>query len=197
MQLLNPILPNIIPLLVQKLDPDHLSITNNASWSIGEIAMHSAESMQPFVASIMVRLIQMMTTASCSDLHENVAITIGRLGLACTAAVAPTLPEFGRPWLSALAVISERDEKEHAFRGLCFLIRANPEALGAAIVPLCDAIASWTLNEEDHGPAPHDLNQMFGEILHSYKSYVGDRWPQFFSNCESEVQSILVSVFQL
>lgn len=33
---------------------------------------------------------------------------------------------FGQAWIYNLARIRENQEKEHAFRGLCYVIRENP-----------------------------------------------------------------------
>jgi hypothetical protein len=67
-------------------------------------------------------------------LLENVAITIGRLGLICPTMVAPHLENFVHPWLVSLTPVRDNDEKASAFSGLCEIIKANPQ--GAVKVKL-------------------------------------------------------------
>lgn len=60
-------------------------------------------------------------------LLENVAITVGRLGLVCPDLVAPHLQVFAKPWLNAVTPIRPNDEKLTAFSGLCEMIKINPQ----------------------------------------------------------------------
>ena len=57
------------------------------------------------------------------------AITLGRVAWVCPGQIAPHLAHFVGPWCSALRSIRDDVEKEHAFSGLCALLRANPEVL--------------------------------------------------------------------
>ncbi len=59
------------------------------------------------------------------------AITLGRVAWVCPGQLAPHLGHFMGPWCSALRSIRDDVEKEHAFLGLCALLRINPE------VPAC------------------------------------------------------------
>lgn len=60
------------------------------------------------------------------SLHENAAVSIGRIGLVHPGMVAPLLPEFAQAWCQALYEIRDNEEKDSAFRGLCTLVQANP-----------------------------------------------------------------------
>ena len=64
-------------------------------------------------------------------LLENTGITLGRLGLHCSREVAPCLGQFVRPWCTSLRNIRDNEEKDSAFRGMCFMIRANASAIVA------------------------------------------------------------------
>ena len=57
------------------------------------------------------------------------AITLGRVAWVCPGQIAPHLAHFVGPWCNALRSIRDDVEKEHAFSGLCALLRANPEVL--------------------------------------------------------------------
>uniref|UniRef100_A0A914S893 Transportin-1 n=1 Tax=Parascaris equorum TaxID=6256 RepID=A0A914S893_PAREQ len=88
-----------MPILTQNLNPELISVCNNSIWAIGEVAM---------------------------KMGEGMPITLGRLGISCSAEVAPYLPQFIRAWCLALRNIRDNDEKESAFRGLCIMINVNP-----------------------------------------------------------------------
>ncbi|VDK25521.1 unnamed protein product [Anisakis simplex] len=85
------------------------------------------------------------------------AITLGRLGINCSAEVAPYLAQFIRGWCLALRNIRDNEEKESAFRGLCIMINVNPAGVLGEFIFLCDAIASW------NHPQP-DLKMMFSRV---------------------------------
>ena len=67
--------------------------------------------------------------AMWQPLLENVAITIGRLGLTNTTQLATFLPDFLEKWCLALQLTRTFPDKTHAFGGLVALINANPQAL--------------------------------------------------------------------
>lgn len=60
------------------------------------------------------------------SLHENAAVSIGRIGLMHPRMVAPALPDFAQAWCQALYEIRDNEEKDSAFRGLCTLVQVNP-----------------------------------------------------------------------
>jgi transportin-1 len=62
-------------------------------------------------------------------LHENAAVSIGRIGLMHPSLVAPLLPEFALNWCQALYEIRDNEEKDSAFRGFCTLVQANPAGI--------------------------------------------------------------------
>ena len=63
------------------------------------------------------------------SLHENAAVSIGRIGLMHPSLVAPLLPEFALSWCQALYEIRDNEEKDSAFRGFCTLVQANPAGI--------------------------------------------------------------------
>ena len=56
---------------------------------------------------------------------------------------APHLQTFIMAWCISLRSIRDDIEKEHAFQGLCNMIKLNPRAPLEAMLQLCDAIGSW------------------------------------------------------
>lgn len=63
------------------------------------------------------------------SLHENAAVSIGRIGLMHPSMVAPLLPDFAQAWCQALYEIRDNEEKDSAFRGLCTLVQTNPAGI--------------------------------------------------------------------
>ena len=97
---------------------------------------------QQWVVPLISRLIPILLhPKSPRSLHENAAVSIGRIGLMHPALVAPHLPEFAQSWCQALYEIRDNEEKDSAFRGLCTLVQANPA--GMAKVRSCSDAASF------------------------------------------------------
>jgi transportin-1 len=182
---LKPFLNDFINLLSHNLYPDYISVCNNASWALGEIAVKIGAEMKPFVAKAVEMLIKIMTKQNLNrNLLENTAITLGRLGLVAPEQVAPHLEEFALPWCLSLRNIRDDVEKDSAFRGMCMMIKANPNGVVKNLVYVCDAIASW------YYPAD-DLKAMFHQILHMYKSGMGDSWDPYYKNFPEPLRNVL------
>ena len=144
---LQPFLPTILPELVNQIETEPkaeaISVCNNAAWAAGEIALKFGASrngvnaadgagagMQPFVEPLMAKLVPILLhPKALRSLNENSAVTIGRLGLVCPDVVAPHLDVFVTSWCGALAEIKDNDEKDSAFRGICMVIKSNPNGL--------------------------------------------------------------------
>ncbi|CAF1280741.1 unnamed protein product [Adineta steineri] len=162
-----------LPLLTQNLNPQHVSVCNNAIWAIGEIAVQIGSEIQPFVSVILESLILIVNRNNTpKTLLENTAITIGRLGLVCPNDVSSQLARFIRPWCVALRNIRDNDEKDSAFRGICNMIILNPLGVTSEFIYVCDAIASWE-------KPPVELHAKFRDILQSFKQEFGnEQWKQ-------------------
>ena len=85
--------------LGQNLNPEYISVCNNAIWAIGEIAIQYGSEMSEYVGMLLEPLIEIINRPNTpKTLLENTAITIGRLGLVCPAQVSPYLQSFIRVW---------------------------------------------------------------------------------------------------
>jgi len=128
------------------------------------------------------------------SLLENTAITLGRLGLVAPDLAASVLANFITPWCVALRSIRDDVEKEHAFLGLCGMIRLNPHAPlgdeGRPLLQLCDAFASWS-------QPPAELNQQMRVILDGYKTSLGDRWANFYTSFPNDLRQRLAERYGL
>ncbi|BFZ16696.1 hypothetical protein BsWGS_19736 [Bradybaena similaris] len=173
-QHVRPCISDFMPILGANLKPELISVCNNATWAIGEIAIKMGPDMQPFIGMVLSQLIDIINRSNTpKTLLENTAITIGRLGLVCPQDVAPLLQQFIRQWCTSLRNIRDNEEKDSAFRGVCLMIGINPAGVVHDFIFFCDAVASWT------HPKP-DLKEMFYKILHGFRAQVGDdNWSKF------------------
>ncbi|KAG0182044.1 hypothetical protein DFQ28_001171 [Apophysomyces sp. BC1034] len=187
-------LPVILPELIQQIAYDFQSgsVCNNAVWAGGEIAIRWRGEIETYVQPMMERLLPLLINPEApTTLQENVVIAIGRLGLACPAIVAPHLPQFVSQWLVKSTIIREHDEKDTAFRGLCEMIKTNPQAVSNDLSILLDIIAKW------QRPSP-ELQEGFNNVLMGYKNMLtSDQWQQAWRSLSPENQQILTQRFYI
>ena len=132
------------------------------------------------------RLFQLIVNPQVQrTLLENVAITIGRLGLVNANLVGQHLQLFIHPWLVTLAPIRPNEEKASAFSGLCEMIKAHPQGAANEFLLFCEAVAGYA-------EAPASLHKSFGDILNGYKNmFAGDQWVQALQTMAPEVKNPL------
>jgi len=140
---IKPHLDKFVPMAAANINPTHISVCNNSSWALGEIALHVGAPIGKYIPGLMQRLIPLIKSTAPPHLLENAAITLGRLGLVCPEMVAPHLKLFAKEWCRHLVSILEPKEREHAFRGLCSVIHKNPGGIVNSIPQLMYAIASY------------------------------------------------------
>lgn len=122
-------MPQIMPELVSQLypepRPEEVSACNNAAWSVGEVALRygagrSTSYLQivlgplfnvldpefaQWVPGLVHHLIPcLLHSKSPRSLHENAAVTLGRIGLIQPAVVAPQLEVFAEQWYTLLVI---------------------------------------------------------------------------------------------
>ncbi len=85
---------------------------------------------QQWVNPLISRLVPILLHPKAPrSLHENAAVSIGRIGLMHPTLVAPHLAEFAQAWCQALYEIRDNEEKDSAFRGLCTMVEVNPAGI--------------------------------------------------------------------
>lgn len=183
-------LPHFMPILVANLAPTPVSVCNNASWAIGEIAVKIGGDISNWVNEIVDRLIPIMKKHLNRNLLENTGITLGRLGLVCPEQVAPKIQEFIQPWCFNLRNIRNDVEKEHAFLGLCQMIRRNPGGVFEHFAYVCDAFASW-------GNPRDELKQEFAAILNHFQQQMGPQWGSYYAQFPDSLRQHLHNVYGL
>ncbi|KAI1240012.1 Transportin-1, partial [Lamprotornis superbus] len=160
-QHVKPCIADFMPILGTNLNPEFISVCNNATWAIGEISIQMGIEMQPYIPMVLHQLVEIINRPNTpKTLLENTAITIGRLGYVCPQEVAPMLQQFIRPWCTSLRNIRDNEEKDSAFRGICTMITVNPSGVVQDFIFFCDAVASWISPKDD-------LRDMFCKVLQS------------------------------
>ncbi|OCH90570.1 ARM repeat-containing protein [Obba rivulosa] len=175
--LLRPHMPSVMQELIAQLDPEpkveFISACNNAAWSVGEVALRYGRDdpeFQQWVQPLISRLVPILLHPKAPrSLHENAAVSIGRIGLMHPVMVAPLLPEFVQAWCQALYEIRDNEEKDSAFRGLCTLVQSNPAGIAKSLLWFCNAIVRWSQ------PSP-ELNNMFQQLLSGFKQHDPAGW---------------------
>ncbi|NXI60761.1 TNPO1 protein, partial [Chloroceryle aenea] len=182
-QHVKPCIADFMPILGTNLNPEFISVCNNATWAIGEISIQMGIEMQPYIPIVLHQLVEiinrpntpktLLENTGTQKLNHMWSITIGRLGYVCPQEVAPMLQQFIRPWCTSLRNIRDNEEKDSAFRGICTMISVNPSGVVQDFIFFCDAVASWISPKDD-------LRDMFCKILHGFKNQVGDEnWRRF------------------
>ncbi|XP_050313589.1 transportin-1 isoform X2 [Anthonomus grandis grandis] len=191
-QHVKPHISNILPILGQNLNPEYISVCNNATWAIGEISIKLGADTRPFIPLVINQLIEIINRPDTpKTLLENTAITIGRLGYVCPHDVAPMLQQFVRQWCVSLRNIRDNEEKDSAFRGMCQMIQVNPAGVIVDFIFFCDAVASWVTPKDD-------LKEGFSKILHTFKEQVGDdNWKRFSDQFPPQLKERLSTLYGL
>ncbi|KAK0430055.1 related to importin beta-2 subunit (transportin) [Armillaria ostoyae] len=174
---LRPHMPGIMGELILQLDPEpkfeFISASNNAAWSVGEVALRYGRNdpeFQQWVNPLISRLVPILLHPKAPrSLHENAAVSIGRIGLMHPTLVAPHLAEFAQAWCQALYEIRDNEEKDSAFRGLCTMVEVNPAGIAKSLLWFCNSIVRW------NAPSP-ELNSMFQTILTAFKQHDASGW---------------------
>ncbi|KAI0562987.1 Importin beta [Gracilaria domingensis] len=201
--------PSLIPALteyvegtVEALNPEYMSVSNNATWALGELVMMAGflPPTVPISRDVIQRLlferaldclIQVVNTPQLNrSLLENSALTLGRMGLVMPEAMAPRLEQFAEASFSSLRNIRDDIEKEQAFHGMNAMVRLNPTAIMNCFGNYLDAIGSWF-------QCKPDLEREFASILHGYKQSLGDQWFSLFNSFATPSQSLLQERFAL
>ncbi|EDR00554.1 uncharacterized protein LACBIDRAFT_240538 [Laccaria bicolor S238N-H82] len=194
--LLRPHMPGIMSELILQLDPEpkfeFISASNNAAWSVGEVALRYGRDdaeFQQWVNPLIARLVPILLHPKAPrSLHENAAVSIGRIGLMHPALVAPHLPEFAQAWCQALYEIRDNEEKDSAFRGLCVLVQTNPQGIAKAwsLLWFCNSIVRW------NQPSP-ELNNMFQTLLQGFKAHDAAGWAAQVASFPPAIQERLAT----
>lgn len=190
--LIKPNLPKVIEALTENLSYDQIPCCNNATWAVGELAIQLGSEMRPYAHLFINQLIKNINQPQIPrTLLDNTAVSLGRLSLVCPDELAPHLKEFITPWCSSVKTIRDNSAKDSAFRGICELIKKDSTGIVGDFLNFCEAIACWD------EPQP-DLKRLFYDLLHSYKSHIGNEaWERFKLDFKPEYRDKLSLHYQV
>lgn len=144
-----------------------------------------------FVDPLVSRLISVLLSPnSVKSLTENSAVTLGRLGLFAPQLVSPQLSLFFERWCQSLWDIKDNEEKDSAFRGLCEMIKANPNGAVKGFIYFCNAVVRWTTPSRE-------LNDEFTTILHGFKDMSGAGWEGMRAQLPEPIAVRLMERYQI
>ena len=161
-----PTLPQFMPLLFDNLFADYVSVCNNTSWTIGEISVRWGNDFKPFIPTAMAKLMAILTRPNLNRrLKENIAITIGRFGLAHPQETALYLDKFLVDWCNVLRKMEDSEDKEAAIRGLYNLLKLQPNMLTQNFILIAMTVISFEQPTEA-------LKNLYGPVFQSLKNSV-------------------------
>jgi transportin-1 len=95
----------------------------------------------------------------------------------CSEELASALQNIAPTWCVAMRRLRDGVEKEHAFKGLCELIKVNPNGGMNCLKEICEAIASWRQCRSQ------EVSSAMRDVLQGYKNHIGaDQWAQLERN---------------
>lgn len=151
-------LPEFITCAIQNLfyhdsiiDPtqNQLTVCNNACWCLGEMAMSpvNKDVIFQYTEEIVQKLSQILSSKKINkSLAQNIAITLGRLGLINPEAVAKSLGKISKQWCVSLRYLkgdANNDEKFQAYKGLCYTVSHNTQAIMEDFPYFCSAVVYY------------------------------------------------------
>jgi len=189
---LRDVLQPLVPVLIMNIDAAHVGSCNNSIWAIGEISMQVKKDIASYVPEILKRVVPIMQNQSLNaGLLENTAITIGRLGLVCPENIAPAINMFCKTWCVCLRSIRNEIEKDHAYRGLCQMIRVNPNGVVTDFAFVVDAMVNFPT-------AKPELKMEFITLLRGFKQGMGEmQWNNYVLQFPAPTQQTLKQEFKL
>ncbi|PNH11707.1 Transportin-1 [Tetrabaena socialis] len=174
----------------------NLAAANNACWSLGEVVIKvDAERIAPHAEAIALRMTSILAYPGPGrmppSILENCSITLGRTAWRCSEQLAPHLAHFVAQWCAQLRNIRDGTEKEHAFLGLCRLVRMNPEAALPAFPVLCAAFASW------RRVGCEGLRNEMAQLMQLYKANLAasGQWEQVYARVGEPIRGKLGQMF--
>lgn len=177
-------------------------VCNNAIWALGEIYLRLPEGKgASFLPNLVDLLIPVLNSSDTQQaVLENAAICIGRMGLNGGATfLASKMSEFIIQWCSHMIYIVENEEKETAFKGMLNIINANPDNGfgGLSNQQGKRNLATFIECIGNYYHPPDDLRNLFGQLLTSYKSLLGDDiWMyQVMNNVTPETREFIAQTY--
>uniref|UniRef100_A0A2K5DCB3 Transportin-1 n=1 Tax=Aotus nancymaae TaxID=37293 RepID=A0A2K5DCB3_AOTNA len=150
-QHVKPCIADFMPILGTNLNPEFISVCNNATRFHSNGYRDSA-----LYSMVLHQLVEIINRPNTPKLLENTAITTGHLGYIYPQEVTPMLQQFIRPWCTSLRNMRDNEEKDSAFHGIRSMISVN----------LSDYLTQIHKT--------NDLRDIVFKMLHGFKNQIGD-----------------------
>lgn len=153
------------------------------------------EVIMPFTDEIVQKLTLILSSKKLNkSLAQNIAITLGRLGLINPEGVAKHLDKIAKQWCVSLRYLkgdASSDEKFQAYKGLCYTIGRNSNAIMKEFPFFCSAVA--------HFKEPRmELHNIFKGILQTFKKTCGEEnWKAYISKFPDDLKRNLIHRFEV
>jgi len=153
------------------------------------------EVIKPFTEEIVEKLVIIFKSKKLNkSLAQNIAITLGRLGLINPEGVAKHLDKIAKQWCVSLRYLkgdTNNDEKFQAYKGLCYTIGRNTNAIINEFPFFCSAVVHYKDPRQE-------LHLIFKGILQTFKMTCGEEnWKAYISKFPDDLKSNLVHRFEL
>jgi transportin-1 len=180
------------------MDPNnnHLPVCNNACWCLGEMAVAppSQEIIKPFTDEVVRKLSDIYAKLRLNkSLAQNIAITLGRLGLIAPEAVAPHLGHIAKQWCVSLRFIksSQATERNQAYKGFCYTIGHNTAGITKDFAYFCSAVVHYR-------DPPQKLKAIFKNMLQTFKQLTGEEnWRNMINKYPDDLKMSLINRYDL
>ncbi|KFY37677.1 hypothetical protein V495_07035 [Pseudogymnoascus sp. VKM F-4514 (FW-929)] len=203
---LGPFLPTIMPVLLKQLNlaevleeqiENGFSVTNNACWSLGEIAIRHGKVLAPYIDQLLQRLVDILGNNKVpTSVNENAGIALGRLGLDNSEAMAPHLALYAAYFLNSMDSVDYTEEKVSAFIGFTMIVGRNPQAMESVLVHFFTSIAHYKHEFEFNTAHKVNLHTLFSQALTAYRSLIPD-FDGFLNQLPAAEQQALRATYNL
>jgi transportin-1 len=189
----------IIPTVVAYVTIGPMSVSNNASWALGELVMRkSLQSVEPHTDMICVALmtnLKRFEGGTRPIVRQNAAIALGRLGLVASQRLVASgaFAEMFEAWCVSMKKLRLDDEKITAVKGFMLCVEQAPQVglTRERLVLLFELIASML-------PPPAAIEIATKNIILMYRQILGEAdWTAMWSSFPIELQYRMNHAFSL
>jgi transportin-1 len=178
---LSPILNFSLPILITNIKTTRWQDTcNNALWALGEILVAYSESkysndpptfIAPYLEDMLTYSFHIIGRDDVYELLETVAVLIGRIAWICPRLLIDSqfkLKDVMITFLTNIRSLGDSPEKSDALKGLCGVVKLNPEVIFDDIPLVLDVILDYSGKDEE-------LIMMISSVLNYLKSLTNQR----------------------
>ncbi|KAH3744594.1 hypothetical protein Pelo_14006 [Pelomyxa schiedti] len=189
-ELLSPHLDAVMQGFADNLIPEVARVCSNASWALGEIAVHAREAISNYTPVLAPLLVTAVLESVGSDPFENVCVCFCRLGLSAPNFVGPHLDKVLKEIRDMFRNKGWSEESESALLGLVSSVVANPAVICTHYTLVAECILA-------HPSPSQDLAQRFCQIVHYPRISLPSEWPRIRSSVPGRAMTALKRVYNV